>query len=149
MNSLDQVHAFPLALSDAPGRARFAFASAENRGTGHLAGDDEAGEEITLTTLDAFVAEQGIARLDALKLDVEGVECRVLAGGRETLRRFRPAMLVELNPPCLDRAGSSEAALLGALSDLGYRLMTATVRGLTPFVKRTEEYVNLVCLPNP
>lgn len=147
LNSLDQIHAFPLALSDVPGRARFAFASAENRGTGHIAGAGEAGEEVALTTLDTFVAEQGVMRLDALKLDVEGAECRVLAGGRETLRRFRPTMLVELNPRCLDRAGSSETALLGALSDLGYRLMRATARGLEPFTTRTEEYMNLICLP--
>jgi FkbM family methyltransferase len=148
LNAFDQIHTSPLALSDAPGRARFASASVENRGTGHLSGKDEAGDEIALTTLDAFVAEQGIERLDALKLDVEGAECRVLAGGRESLRRFRPAMLVELNPPCLERAGSSEQELLGALSDLGYRPMLATARGLVPFTQRSEVYVNLFCLPD-
>lgn len=147
LNALPQVQPFPLALSDVTGRAFFAFASAENRGTGHLADAGEAGEDVALTTLDAFVDEHAIARLDALKLDVEGAECRVLAGGRETLRRFRPTMLVELNPPCLDRAGSSETALLGALSDLGYRLMRATARGLVPFTERKEEYMNLICLP--
>jgi FkbM family methyltransferase len=149
LNSFDQtIRAFPLALSDAPGRARFAGASAENRGTGHLASTDEAGGEVALTTLDAFVAEQGIERLDALKLDVEGAECRVLAGGEETLRRFRPALLVELNPPCLERAGASELALLGRLSDLGYRCWRATAHGLVPFTERTAEYLNLICLPN-
>jgi len=148
LNEFDQIHAIPLALSDAPGRARFASASMENRGTGHLAGKDEAGHDITLTTLDAFVVEQGIERLDALKLDVEGAETRVLAGGRESLRRFRPVMLVELNPPCLERAGSSEPELLGALSDLGYRPMLATARGLVPFTRRSKDYVNLICLPD-
>ncbi len=149
LNSLDQkIRAIPLALSDAPGRARFVAAPADNRGTGHLAGANETGGEVTLTTLDAFVAEQGLERLDAVKLDVEGVECRVLAGGRETLRRFRPAMLMELNPPCLERAGSSEQALLAAVSDLGYRPMRATARGLVPFTARTEDYANLICLPN-
>ena len=148
LNSFDQIHASPFALSDAPGRARFASASVDNRGTGHLAGQGEAGDEITLTTLDAFVAERGIERLDALKLDVEGAECRVFAGGQESLRRFRPAMLVELNPPCLERAGSSEQKLLGALSDLGYRPMLATSRGLVPFRQRSEDYMNLICLPD-
>ena len=147
LNAFDQIHACPLALSDAGGRARFVSAPAENRGTGHLSGKDEAGDEIGLTTLDAFVGEQGIERLDALKLDVEGAECRVLAGGRESLRRFRPAMLVELNPSCLERAGSSEQNLLGTLADLGYRPMLATARGLVPFTQRSEDYVNLICLP--
>jgi hypothetical protein len=120
----------------------------ENRGTGHLSSKDEAGDEITLTTLDAFVAEQGIERLDALKLDVEGAECRVLAGGRESLRRFRPVMLVELNPSCLERAGSGEQELLAALSGLDYRPMLATARGLVPFTQRSEDYLNLICLPD-
>lgn len=47
---------------------------------------------IPVTTLDAFVRENGIERIDFLKMDVEGFERKVLLGGRESLRRFQPRM---------------------------------------------------------
>jgi FkbM family methyltransferase len=40
----------------------------------------------------------GRARIDIVKVDVEGYEPLVLAGSRELLARHRPALLVEFNP---------------------------------------------------
>jgi FkbM family methyltransferase len=50
--------------------------------------------QVELTTLDAAMAERGLPRLDYLKLDVEGAELDVLAGGRQTLLRDRPQIAV-------------------------------------------------------
>lgn len=60
----------------------------------------EYGEAITAVevpsrTLDAIVAERGLARCDLVKIDVEGFEDQVLAGARETLSRFRPRLILE------------------------------------------------------
>jgi len=52
----------------------------------------------TVDTLDAFVARQEIARLDLIKMDVDGHELPVLQGGRETLRRFQPLLVMEMSP---------------------------------------------------
>lgn len=49
----------------------------------------------TFTTLDDLTARLGITRLDWVKIDVEGAEFEVLRGGLETLRRFRPRLLIE------------------------------------------------------
>jgi FkbM family methyltransferase len=45
--------------------------------------------EVEVTTLDRFCAEQGIDRIDYLKIDVEGAEHRVLKGASELLRAGR------------------------------------------------------------
>jgi FkbM family methyltransferase len=45
--------------------------------------DFTAHEAINLTTLDSFCQENGIAKIDFLKLDVEGHELAVLKGGRK------------------------------------------------------------------
>ena len=47
------------------------------------------------TTLDDLAAEYRLSRLDWVKIDVEGAELAVLQGGRETLARFRPALVIE------------------------------------------------------
>ncbi len=53
-----------------------------------------AGESIDVTTIDQIVAELKLDRVDVIKMDVEGAECRALRGARETLRRFRPRLAV-------------------------------------------------------
>lgn len=73
-----------------------------------------------MATLDSFAAAHGIARLDVVKADVEGWEGRVLAGGAETLRRFRPPMLLELIDSHLRRAGDTLPAAWAMLTDWGY-----------------------------
>ena len=51
-----------------------------------------------------------IARLDLIKIDVEGMEMEVLQGGRDLLCKLRPLMIVEAIKA--DRA-ALEALLLG------------------------------------
>ena len=48
-------------------------------------------------TLDAFVDEHDLQRIDLIKIDVEGFEPEVLAGARRTLERFHPSVLLEFN----------------------------------------------------
>ncbi len=147
LNPAERVRTFPVALSDQPGEVCFQLPAADNRGTGRILA--EGGQRVPAVTLDAFVAEQGIQRLDAMKIDVEGAEVRVLAGGQATLERFRPAILIELNPKRLELLGTSEAGLLAALRELGYATHHVGKRGLTPFtgIPAGQEYTNLFCLP--
>ncbi len=48
-------------------------------------------------SIDHLVDELGMERVDFIKLDVEGAELDVLAGARETLRRFKPIVMMEFN----------------------------------------------------
>jgi len=66
-------------------------------------------EYVEVFPLDAF----GLARLDILKIDVEGMEADVLVGARDTLRRCRPILYVE-------HAKSDRQALTGMIESSGY-----------------------------
>ena len=74
------------------------------------------------TTLDAAALALGLPRLDFIKLDVDGRECHVVRGAMKTIRRFRPALIVELSSYVLEEAGESLDGLLDLLAEGGYEL---------------------------
>ena len=49
-------------------------------------------------TLDAAVEAAGVARVDFIKLDVDGYELSVLKGGLDLIRRDQPKIMLELAP---------------------------------------------------
>ncbi len=76
-------------------------------------------EVVPATSLDAWAEREGVARVDLVKLDVEGAEPRVLEGARGLLRRHEPDLVIELNPVALRRfQGRDHVALLAQLREL-------------------------------
>ena len=81
---------------------------------------DETMIDVTLTTLDAFIAKEGLSLPDLLvKLDVQGYEAQVLRGATATLRRAR-AVVLEVNIDPLYEGQASFRELFGILDELGY-----------------------------
>lgn len=84
------------------------------------------------TTLDAFLRREGVTRIDFIKLDIDGFEIAALRGARETLRRFRPAMVMELSPHQLAEQGGSIEELAALLDAADYRLIELDGSGDLP-----------------
>ena len=61
-----------------------------NMGTANAHEDKEGAVEIT--TIDDFVRENNLERVDFIKCDIEGFERKLLAGAQETLARFAPKL---------------------------------------------------------
>lgn len=66
-----------------------------------------ASETIHLTTLDHFVKEQGLTRVDFVKVDIEGWEMHFLKGALTTIAELRPIMFIEIIEQMLTRVGAS------------------------------------------
>lgn len=64
--------------------------------------------------------DEPVGEVGFIKIDVEGFEMEVLAGARETIRRHRPAMLIEIEEIHL---GSPIAGTLSTIEAMGYRGM--------------------------
>ncbi|MCB9948851.1 MAG: FkbM family methyltransferase [Rhodospirillaceae bacterium] len=77
-------------------------------------------ERVRVRRMDDALADLALPRLDLVKADIEGWEMRMLAGGSRSLERFRPALLLELSPAALARAGDDLDSVSTFLGRLGY-----------------------------
>ena len=58
-----------------------------------------------MTSIDAWVLAHGIPSVSFIKVDVEGFEPAVITGARDTIDRFRPTLLLEIEDRHLQRYG--------------------------------------------
>ena len=77
---------------------------------------------VRIVTLDQYVLDHPIQRIDLMKIDVESQEHRVLAGAANVLRHHRPVVFLEVLP--------------GAATDELER------------IRRTHGYQSILCRPS-
>ncbi|HEY4309111.1 MAG TPA: FkbM family methyltransferase [Pirellulales bacterium] len=112
-------------------------------------------EIIAATSLDQYVQDRKLLRVDYLKCDIEGAESLMLEGAQALLEHNRPVMLLELNPAALARFGSSVGDVLRATNRHEYSLFcfTSSIKGIelrrmTKDDEPTGEgFTNVVAIP--
>ncbi len=83
-------------------------------------------ENVIIKTLDHVVKEQKIEKVNALKIDVEGYEFKILKGAYNTIKANKPILLVEIDDLNLKEQQSSPSEVFKFLSDLNYSVFEAT-----------------------
>ncbi len=83
---------------------------------------DEApkGYSVRGRPIDDVVAELGLTRVDAVKVDVEGAEVSVLKGMAKTLAKFHPKVVIEVDERQLAGFGTKPADIEVVLRGAGY-----------------------------
>jgi FkbM family methyltransferase len=154
-NGFDNVTVVPMALSDRRGEMvlysaheRFSDGS-YNDGLATLFAREGVADllgSVAVTTLDEFVQEQGLDRVDILKIDVEGAEYSVLSGGLSVLRRFQPLIILEVEDETARSAGHSADELLSLVRLHGYAIFNILESGaLVP--QRGVATRDVLCVP--
>src|ERR1700724_3140198 len=64
--------------------------------------DDHFSQRVPVKRLDDVFPDLSLDRVDFMKVDVEGFELEVFAGGRETLIIYKPIVFLELNRGCFN-----------------------------------------------
>jgi FkbM family methyltransferase len=131
-NALRQAEIVRCALGDHDGTVEFAVpvvtSARSDTGTARIgpgcAGYDAL--QVTLSRLDSVAAERSLARLDLVKIDVEGYERSVLDGAAGILERYRPVIVIETGhedvadrPAIYARLHALRYRMLGILLDFG------------------------------
>jgi FkbM family methyltransferase len=114
LNAAVNLDISPLALSDRKREGRLVFGVSSEL---NALGDGSAGETVHITSLDSEDALRGWPSPDFVKIDAEGEEERILAGGRSFFSRHSPLVMFEI------QAGDKVNDHLRALfPPIGYRL---------------------------
>jgi FkbM family methyltransferase len=119
-NRLNNVTIRTAAFGRDPGRLPF-FIPVSNHGEGSLGTDfgERTGRRIEVDV----VGPESLANLTSctmIKIDVEGFEVRVVEGLQNLIRRFQPAIVIEVEHVHLQRCGSSISELFDHFAELNY-----------------------------
>lgn len=67
--------------------------------------------EITCTSIDEFILDNEIKKIDFIRMDIEGYEVEVLKGMKKTLNTMKPSILIETHPHFYDDERSFKSQL--------------------------------------
>ena len=110
-NNIDNIQAFPFALSDVEEQATIYMVREGNVGASSFDQREEGVDAVTVNKKigDEVLAEIGIKKLDLIKLDVEAHEAYVLRGLKKTLEQHKPIITMEWNDPLtIERLNGSD-----------------------------------------
>lgn len=126
MNGITNVVVNEVAVSDAVGEAVLSCPDPDNPGENTIVSAGADGRPTTsvpvkTTTIDTYLAERSVRRVDLVKIDIEGAELLALRGASALLARDdAPLFIMELNPRTLSYGGAGSRDLLDLLKQHGY-----------------------------
>jgi len=81
-----------------------------------LTKSNELSKPVPLQRLDQYCINNDIQNIDFIKIDVEGYEFKVIAGGINTIKKFKPCILMEMTP--CDESGM----IIEMFREIGYKI---------------------------
>jgi FkbM family methyltransferase len=114
LNAAANLHVSSFALSDRAREGRLVFGASSEL---NALGDSGAGEDVGITSLDIEDAVRGWPSPDFIKIDAEGEEERILAGGRNFFARHSPLIMFEIKA-----SDKMNEHLRELFPSIGYRL---------------------------
>jgi FkbM family methyltransferase len=124
LNGFRNVRVYQGALADRTGRGRL-FLCTDNKADHRIYASRErrAAVAIDVATFDDVARTHAIARVDLVKIDVQGAEALVFAGMRDTLTANHDIrLLTEFWPWGIAQAGGDPSRLLRSFRDLGFSI---------------------------
>lgn len=85
----------------------------------YMIGNNQS-EKINAVSVDTYLKNNPVKTISFIKIDVEGGEYPVLLGMKETLSKYNPRLLVEINEEILAHTPYRESDIIDYLTNLGY-----------------------------
>jgi FkbM family methyltransferase len=77
-------------------------------------------EKVEVITIDNWFKTSGLAKIDLIKLDIEGSELAALKGMSAVLEKQKPALIVEINPETLSLFGLKPLDIYNYLNQFNF-----------------------------
>lgn len=150
LNHLHNVIIEPCGLSDADGQLPIYEIDSTNEGLSTLypgSLNQTKATQVPVKKLDDVLTSLSIDKLDFIKIDIEGGELPALRGAEASIRKFRPAVMVEINQSTYASAGYRPDDVYDFFAALTYQPHLITRTGqLKPETGRSA-FQNIVFLP--
>jgi len=153
LNRLENVDLCPVALSDQSGIVTLHIPKDGdyNQGLGsiHSANLEEASDQVNVPkiSLDDWVDQHYLSRIDLIKIDVEGHEMQVFKGAYQTLKKFKPILIFEFSERQWRNAGVTAEQVEKLLGDLEYDLYVMRRNVTTSIRSGIREEGDVLALP--
>jgi len=123
LNKFDDVEVFNYAISNFDGQCLLLHDKSHSNLSKVLNKDIEKScesqlFEVPCKSLDSFLKEHPLKSIDFIRMDVEGHEVEIISGAYQTIRAFKPLLLLEIHKGILGL--DKTAKLLKTLEQLGY-----------------------------
>ncbi|MDR0677677.1 MAG: FkbM family methyltransferase [Holosporaceae bacterium] len=126
-NMENRISPYKLAVSDENSEKKMLIACEERNALNTLGtefsfkGVEKINEEkVETITIDSFVEREEIKRLDLIKLDIEGSELMALYGASETIKKYRPVIILGVKQESLKTCGTNCMELQHFIHKNGY-----------------------------
>lgn len=93
---------------------------------------------VTINSLDTFVRQEDMPKIDLIKIDVEGFEMNVLLGAIQTLKKYKPGLYIEIDDDNLKKQGSSSKEVINFLKELGYIIYSKHIQREIPYLSNLK-----------
>jgi len=94
--------------------------------------DTESGqtETVKAISVDQYVTEKNIQKINVIKIDIEGAEMFALKGMTKTLQNLKPLVMIELSEDVLPNTTFSKNDVVLFMEDLGYEYKAINTNGM-------------------
>jgi FkbM family methyltransferase len=104
---------------------------------------DSIENEIRTASIDGIASDASLEQLNFIKMDCEGWEYKILQGARNSIKKFKPILLIEMNSWTLSLQGSSYKEIYDFLIEMNY-----SWRIVQPEAKGGDQQYDVLAWPN-
>lgn len=141
------VKTYNLGLGNQKGMLHMTQHSPLNSGGFRMSDQSEHTISVSVITLDEFVSEKHLSRIDFIKIDVEGFEVQVIEGGLKTLEKFRPILVFEYSLENIRTQNGHIEGVLKKLLEMNYEIRSKEgIQDLETILK-LDYQTDLICTP--
>jgi FkbM family methyltransferase len=126
-NRLANVKVYELAVTDRVGRSAF---YQKESSSGIVFEEGARKLEVSTISIDRFLYDEKIDRIDLINMDCEGSELLVLKGAKESLRKNKVKIFCEIHHDFLKQLGQSVEDIVEYLRELEFRVQSVSLNDL-------------------
>lgn len=147
LNPTCSVKTYNLGLGREKGILHMTQHSPLNSGGFRMTYESDNSISVPVISLDEFVSENRLTKIDFIKIDVEGFEVQVLEGALETLKTFRPILVFEYSLENINAQNGNIENVLNQLSEMNYDIKTKEGISEQETILKLDYQTDLICSP--